>query len=763
MVTRDGNDRNYGAVGTEVPPRKDRYKHEYLPAVDTQKYLQSTAMGSNNDMPMSTSRGNWWMRLLFCVGALVGLIIVTVSLRDSDDHHGTFHTGSTYNQYAYIVIGAGPSGILVATKLAKKLLHEGSHGRVLLLESGTASQSSVLTTLQHPDVSGDLSWNAKTLRLNKYDIPLMWSGVASSLGQQNTRGPVSMNHWPIAKALLVRALGGCGLLNAMIYVRALPEDFARWNMTTWSFENALAHYKDLETYMNLWDQPPFWNSEDSAHKPWRGHKGPVHTSPGGPEVDAIAPLFIETMLAAGWPLAGHGFNAPDASARVGAGYYEFNIRNGVRHSIAEAFLGGWNADDPPPTNLVIRTKATVTKVMVGQENGVPKALGVEYISTDTGNTFHAMLCEANGEVIMSAGAIMTPQLLANSGIRDGGEVADLPGVGKNLQDHPVVAMSWEISSTLAQKASSIYTIAGEIEDYFSSVESLKNLQGDPARNATLEELREQASNLGTFATAGFSSGAFLTSPWAVDGVPDIQLTVFPRVVEPHVILLERKNAERKGIKFDESRMTEGAMLVTVALLQPEARYEVKPSAEKMDLDSDFDDSEEQTFTGERPPSIRSDYKLPSITLPADRSEYLTELDVQRLAWGMDEVRNIMGHAPLIALTGEELMPGAQVTGYTLEQHVKLHHLPNSHWVGSAKMGKDDDPMAVVNDKLQVRGVAGLRVVDASIMPNIPNGNTHSTVCVIASMAADIIFEDRTEKKANSEQRTLKTNHWFTHA
>jgi choline dehydrogenase len=90
-------------------------------------------------------------------------------------------------------------------------------------------------------------------------------------------------------------------------------------------------------------------------------------------------------------------------------------------------------------------------------------------------------------------------------------------------------------------------------------------------------------------------------------------------------------------------------------------------------------------------------------------------------------------------------------------------LPNSHWVGSAKMGKDDDPMAVVNDKLQVRGVAGLRVVDASIMPNIPNGNTHSTVCVIASMAADIIFEDRTEKKANSEQRTLKTNHWFTHA
>ena len=123
--------------------------------------------------------------------------------------------------------------------------------------------------------------------------------------------------------------------------------------------------------------------------------------------------------------------------------------------------------------------------------------------------------------------------------------------------------------------------------------------------------------------------------------------------------------------------------------------------------------------------------------------------MKRLAWGMDEVRNIVGHAPLVSVTGEELMPGPQVTGYTLEQHVRLHHLPNSHWVGSAKMGKDEDPLAVVNEKLQVRGVNGLRIVDASIMPNIPNGNTHSTICVIASIAADIIHKDRIEKNNDS--------------
>ena len=756
MVTSNGDDSSYGSIGAvnSTDQTSDNHEYEYSPRINAQEYRQTEKAAVNNDMAKNPKAG-WWMRILFCCccSGLVCIVFLSGSFRNSGDvkiRKGDNISGN--NPFIYIVVGGGPSGILLATKLAKKLQHEGSHGQVLLLESGSASQSSVLATLNHPDVpaSGELSWNAKTLRLNKYDIPLMWSGVASSQDRQDpfVENSFSLHHWPISKTLLARALGGCGLINAMIYVRSLPEDFAKWNMTKWTFDTVLAHYKDLETYIDLWDQPPYWKGENDANKPWRGHKGPLYTSPGGPAVDAVAPLFVESMLASGWPLASRGFNSPDVSARVGAGYYEFNIRNGVRHSIAEALLGGWNSDRLPPSNLIIRTKATVTKVITGQQHGVPKALGVEYISTDTGKSCQVMLGDENGEVILAAGAIMTPQLLANSGIQDGGDVADLLGVGKNLQDHPVVAMSWEISPVLSEQASSIYTVANDMEDYFISVESLMNLQNDPARNITLEKLREGAINLGTFATAGFTSGAFLTSPWAVDGVPDLQLTVFPRVVEPHVILLERKIAREKGIKFDWGKMREGAMLVTVALLQPEARYEVKPSTEIMDLDLDFDDSEEQPNENNQY-TAHSDYQLPSIKLPKGRSEYLTDLDVKRLAWGMDEVRNIVGHAPLVSVTGEELMPGPQVTGYTLEQHVRLHHLPNSHWVGSAKMGKDEDPLAVVNEKLQVRGVNGLRIVDASIMPNIPNGNTHSTICVIASIAADIIHKDRIEKNNDS--------------
>jgi len=761
MATRNGLVHGYGALGTEL--RNEGYTYEYSQNIDTQKYRQPMT-STTNDATAKDSRSDWWMRLLFSLCALVGVVVLSGSFR-SGDTNGSFQTdkritGSGINQFAFIVVGGGPSGILVATKIARKLQREGSLDQVLLLESGAASQSSVLTTLQNPDIatSGDLSWDAKALKLNKYDIPLMWSGVASNLGREDqlSENSCSLHHWPVPQTLIARGLGGCGLINAMIYVRSIPEDFEKWNMTSWTFETALAHYKDLETYVDLWDHPKYWEGEDEGDMSWRGRNGPVTTSPAGPVIDAIAPVFVESMLAAGWPLAKRGFNAPNSSTRVGAGYYEFNVRNGVRDSIAEAFLGGWNSDRQPPGNLVIRTKATVTKVITGQRKGFTKALGVEYIATDSGSTFHAMLCDEQGEIIMAAGAIMTPQLLFNSGISDGGDVVDLPGVGKNLQDHPVVAMSWEIAPQLAEQASSIYTVASDLDDYFLSVESLQNLLRDPVTNVTFDKRKEWANNLGTFATPGFSAGGFLTSPLAVNGVPDIQLTVFPRLIEPHVTLLERKIAQDKGIPFDGGRMTEGAMLVTVALLQPEARYEVSPSTESMDLDLELDNADVHTEGGSH-----SKYQLPSITLPADTSEYLTDLDVERLAWGMDEVRNIMNHAPLNKLTGEELIPGAQVTGYTLEQHIRLHHLPNSHWVGSAKMGRADDPMAVVDDRLHVRGISGLRIVDASVMPHIPNGNTHSTICVIASMAADIIFEDRTQNSI--KKRTRMSRRWFNHA
>ena len=137
------------------------------------------------------------------------------------------------------------------------------------------------------------------------------------------------------------------------------------------------------------------------------------------------------------------------------------------------------------------------------------------------------------------------------------------------------------------------------------------------------------------------------------------------------------------------------------------------------------------------------YFLPSVALPVGKSTYLTPHDVRRIAWGVSEVRRILSHAPLSTKTGREVYPGASVLGGALNNHIYANHLPNAHWVGSARMGTDR--LAVVDEELRVHGTQGLRIVDASIMPHVPNGNTHSTVCVVASRAADLILSARLRK------------------
>lgn len=612
-----------------------------------------------------------------------------------------FHPDNSLG-YEYIVVGGGPSGILVATKLARRLT-----GKVLLLEAGTASQSSVLSTLNQD--------TEDTLRLNKFDIPLLWSGVASSK-QQDHLDSSSSHQWPMTTMLLSRALGGGGLINAMIYVRSLPQDFVRWNMAGWTWEKILPHYTNLETYDDSnYETPHLYQNQNASSD--RGQNGPITTVPAG-LLDVVAPLFVESLVASGWPLAARGFNDPEK--RVGGGYYDFNIRNGVRHSVAEALLGGWNSKLESPRNLDIMTGAIVDRVLFKDT----KAVGVEY--RKDGTVRRTFLGNHLGEVIVACGAILTPQLLANSGISDGGTVSNLPGVGKNLQDHPVVGLAFELASEIAEQANSVYSVASDMEEYFVSVETLKNMA--TSKKGSSENRKSAFAGMGAFATSGFSAGAFLTSPWANASVADIQLTVFPCVEEPHII--------RKELEIGV--LPRSSMLVTVALLDPEARYEVVPYRNGVPVDP-----ERVIMKPDGNNPFADWYFLPSVALPVGKSTYLTPHDVRRIAWGVSEVRRILSHAPLSSKTGREVYPGASVLGGALNNHIYANHLPNAHWVGSARMGTDR--LSVVDEELRVHGTQGLRVVDASIMPHVPNGNTHSTVCVVASRAADLIFSARLRK------------------
>lgn len=708
---------DYGSL--QNSPSYERNGHKILRVQENEALKQ----GNSQNRPHTCS----WLRILGClfVVACVGI----AALRAQNVTHITNSDNNDNLEFEYIVVGGGPAGILTATKLSRYLMSEEHASKkqpsyVLLLESGTETQSAVYSNLDTSTKETEALWETDDVRLNKYDIPLLWSGIASRPPIDKGNLPPSSHHWPIKHTLLARVLGGCGLHNAMLYVRALPNDFARWNLTGWTWETLLPHYIHLEKYVdNLWPRPSFWNKdEDSMKKSCRGHDGPIVTVPAGPKVDAVSPLFIESAVHSGISRAGPGFNDP--SKRVGAGFYEFNIHNGVRDSVAQAMLGTSNGIPP---NLIVQTGATVTSVLTERtHNETTRAVGVEYLTDNDDVRSEAMLKRNTGEVILAAGAIMTPQLLTNSGISDGGRVAHVPGVGKNLQDHPVIAMAYLLDSELVEEAPSMFTLASDFADYFQSVKHLQEAENDGNASPNTHTAQEWATLLGALGTAGFSSGAFLKSPWAQFDSPDIQLTVFPRIVEPHVL------HRQKNTTNDPLLLKSKAMLVTVALLHPEGRYEVKASKAGTSLfrHNDFD------------------FPLPSIELHTNETCYLTDHDVKRMSWGVQQVRRILSFPPLYNMTGGELYPGSDyVDTGDLHDYIRSNHLTNSHWVGSTKMGDlKDDPLAVVDDRLRVRGVGKLRIVDAGVIPHVPNGNTHSTVCVVASRAVELMIAERNESK-----------------
>ena len=234
-------------------------------------------------------------------------------------------------------------------------------------------------------------------------------------------------------------------------------------------ENYDGHVVD---HLNFWkedgtESKSASNSKSSnAKAPPRGRTGPLHTTHSS---CPIAASFIKSSLAANIPLASLGFNDPDATKRLGVGLYEFNIHNGIRDSVAKAFLTpnehgtsndhGDDKDHHMSTarglhlpNLEVRSDATVNK-LIFDSSSPPKVIGVQYYSSGKDEIREVRLRSDGGhtrghghktrspEVILSAGAIMTPQILANSGVHEGGSVADVQGVGKNLQDHPAIAVS----------------------------------------------------------------------------------------------------------------------------------------------------------------------------------------------------------------------------------------------------------------------------------------------------------------------------------
>ena len=448
-------------------------------------------------------------------------------------------------------------------------------------------------------------------------------------------------YWPRGKVL-----GGSSSINAMIYIRGNRHDFQGWKdehgCVGWGYEDLMPYFRRAED-----------NSRGAS--PYHGTGGPLAVTDPRYKSQACA-AFIAAAQEQG-AKANDDFNGP---RQDGVGWYQVTQRNGQRCSAATAYLHP--ALSRP--NLTVLTDALVTNVII--EGG--HATGVRYLHHGEPQT-----ARANAEVILSGGAVNSPQLLMLSGIGPAEHLiemgidvhADLRGVGGNLSDHPVLPVIW-------------------------STPKIRSLW-EKASNTSL--LRWQLTHRGPLTSNVAESGGFAHSEPGLPA-PDLQLHVLPA---PY---------QNQGLADPARR----AMTVLVGLVDVASRGRIRLRSAD--------------------PRHR----------PAIDPGYLSdERDGRALAAGLKLAREFVTARPMAAICASELAPGGHVrSDAELLNYVRSSVVTLYHPVGTCTMGGDSRWNSVVDLELRVRGVTGLRVVDASVMPVVPRGNTNAPTIAIAERAADLI-------------------------
>jgi choline dehydrogenase len=517
----------------------------------------------------------------------------------------------------YVIVGAGSAGCVLANRLS-----EDPSVRVLLLEAGRKDRS--------PNIKIPAAFP------NQFHTKLDWDFATEPEPFVDDRSL----YVPRGKSV-----GGSSSMNAMLYVRGRPLDYDAWEAQGapgWGFRDVL---------------PYFIKSEDNARgaSEFHGAGGPLRVS----EQRSPRPMnqrFLEASAAAGIPRIAD-YNGPEQD---GASMFQVTQSGGRRFRAADAFL----RPVLKRPNLEVRTNATV----LGLELEGERVVGVRLRKGRSGEE----VARAGREVLLSAGAINSPQLLLLSGIGPADELRaagvqvrhDLPGVGRNLQDHPFVTMIWEVTDT-------------------------RTLYGADKPKPLAEWLLRKS---GPLTSTVAEVVAFARTRGGLPAA-DIQFHMGAAYYEDH------------GAETYDGH----CMVIAPALVSPKARGRV--------------------WLRSADPTAKPRIITNSLSEPDD---------VESMVAGMRLAREIAAQSPLKETVLTELKPGSATTDREdLEADLRRRLMLIYHPVGTARMS-DTDKDAVVDSELRVHGLQSLRVIDASIMPLIPGGNTNAPTIMIAERAADLI-------------------------
>ncbi|MEM6579391.1 MAG: choline dehydrogenase [Pseudomonadota bacterium] len=547
----------------------------------------------------------------------------------------------------FIIVGAGSAGCVLANRLSAD-----PGTKVLLIEAGPPDGA---ISLKAPAAM------VSNLTGTRYNWAFQGAPEPGLDGRsfQHDRG---------------RVLGGSSSINGMCWIRGHARDYDGWRQRGcdgWAWSDVLPYFRRSETY-------------DAGANALRGGDGPIRVTRPQAETP-LARAFLEAGKQAGYPVTGD----VNGQEQEGFGVFDRSVYKGQRWSTARGYL------DPARkrSNLSVRTDVHVCRVARGdgKYNKV--------IYKDNNNLERSI--RAKREVILCAGAVGSPQLLMLSGLGPAHHlashgievVADLRGVGQNLNDHPDYVLKWR-----CLKPVSVYPQTHGM---------MKVLTG----------LQWLATGTGSAGTNHFDAVAAVRSRAGIE-YPDLQFTLAPIAMQ--------------GTSW--TPVPEHAFQIHVGLMRAQSRGEITlVSADPL-----------------QPPRIQANY----LTDPADLAAMIR---------GVRLVREIAAQPAFDGLRGSEIEPGpAAQSDAEIEARLRANTVSQWHLSCTARMGAVADPDAVVDTQGRVHGVSGLRVVDASIMPEVINANTNAATIMIAEKIADAILGCAPPAPAGSEGEVALNPRWATH-